>query len=105
MGQEKLEERVSCTLAIDYADIGKKGYIFVDGDRDFFCGNDFNELFTRFSVECGFGFAREHEYPKYELIIFDRAKPFLGEAGVKLLEAVVNYHNHVVESRVTEDNS
>ncbi len=68
------------------------------GSRRFVsAGVTFKDLFTTLSGECKFGTSIENREPAYELHLTYRGKVTLDKAEVNLLEAVVNYHNHLVE--------
>ena len=78
------------------------------GNRRFVsAGQIFRDLFTILLSECKFGTSIENREPAYELHLMYRGKATLDKAEIKLLEALVDYHNHTVEkgSRITEDNS
>jgi len=77
------------TLAIDYI---HEGFVF-EGQH---AGNDFRSLYDILLTKCSFMLASDH-MPAYRLYVTNEGKAALGEACVNLLEAVVNYHNHIVE--------
>jgi len=58
---------------------------------------DFKHLLTALIGECSFGEPIGDERPLYDLSLTHGAIGALKPDEVKLLEIVVNYHNHIVE--------
>ena len=98
MGRDNinLPQAIAIEYYNKYSAVGKGYLIILEAKGEHFV-SDFRDLWARVSVECGFGSEHEIEHPKYDLVIHPSAKSHLGEAGVNLLEALVTYHNHIVE--------
>ncbi len=106
MEQEKSNSIHPAILVVDYVNVpndnvkvvgSKQGYAVENCGIATLAGKDFMDLFAVLLHECRFGSSLEHGLPKYDLFITNPGKKALDETEVKLLEAVVNYHNNIVE--------
>ena len=106
MEQEKSSSIHPAILVVDYVNVpkdnvtvvgSKQGYAVENCGIATLAGKDFMDLFTVLLHECRFGSSLEHGLPKYNLFITNPGKNALNKTEVNLLEAVVNYHNHIVE--------